>query len=138
LTNKEKNTIRSVVLHSDIRENLEINPDDESMIKMIEHYIETHKWLVSENIKFEATVEQAIFSWYENVYRPLWHAMRETMVLSAFPDKKPFEIFAELSDKHYYAMENSKGFIQYNEICKKYILEHSKRPLLKLLVRIGT
>lgn len=131
----KKQIIKNIIKNTNIKENLQINPNEDKMIEIIEHYIDTHKWLINENIKYEITCDQAIFSWYENVYHPLWFAMKNSLIFKAFPNKKPFELFSEISDAHY--LKNNNNWVPYENIIKEYILKNSKKNLIKFLVKIG-
>lgn len=138
MNKKEKETLKSIIENSGLKENLQININDERMVDLMADYIKTHKWLVNENIKLEVTCDQAIFSWFENIYRPLWYAMNDTLIFRAFPKKKPIELFSAISDMHYHlSTANPKGWIPYDYVCREYIKKNSKRKLIKFLTRIG-
>lgn len=132
---EQRETVKHIIEHSGIKDNLDLDMSNKEMIDLIIHYIETHKWLLNEKIQFDITCDQAIFSWHENVYFPLLHAMRTSLIFRAFPEKRVFELFSELSDAHFYATEKDK-WIAYEDVIKKYILENSTKFLPKLLTRI--
>jgi len=48
--------------------------------------IEAHKYLTNEKIPFEITMDDALFSWYENVYRPVDLAIERAGLVYAFPE----------------------------------------------------
>lgn len=137
--NKEKREIiASTVEVIGVGRELNVDIGDDKIINLITDYISVHKWLINEKIDYKISYEQATFSWYENVYKPLKYAIHEgSLILKAFPDKEVIDIFSEISDLHYEESVNKKGaYIPYEIICKKYILTHSKRWVVKLIVAL--
>ena len=73
----------------------------EAILRAILTYVEDHKWLINEKIPFTVTLEQALFSWYENVYITQWEAMNEAKIWWGFPKRPVYEVF-DLVSKNYY------------------------------------
>lgn len=75
--------------------------DEEAILVKLSEYIKAHKWLVNEKIPFEITLEQAMFSWYENVFLPIEDAIRTSGAYSALVGWTPIQVFAAISDAHW-------------------------------------
>lgn len=67
-----------------------------------------HKYLVNENFPFELSMDQALFSWYENVYRPMAQAIDNTGLTLAFPEATAAQLFLWVS-RHYHFLKQDKG-----------------------------
>ncbi len=132
--NDKQRDVISKVLKSypDVEKNLkgkeEFNSD--KMLDIMHEYIEQHKWLINENIPFVISLEQAFFSWYENVYYPQWAEMTRTNICKDFPEKTLFEVFDKVSKEHFFLkQESSGGQILYETACYRVIARESKSSL---------
>lgn len=139
MNKEERKVVISTMEVIGIGRELNIDSDDEKIIDLIGDYISVHRWLINEKIDFKIRYEQATFSWYENVYKPIRYVIyKQSLVLKAFPEKAPLEIFSNISDLHY-AESKARGtdkYIPYEEICRNYILENSKKWFIKLLTKL--
>jgi hypothetical protein len=70
--------------------------------------IQDHKYLTNEVIPFEITMDQALFSWYENVYFPINQVMEEEGLLSSFPDATRGELLLWVT-RHWHFLKQEKG-----------------------------
>ena len=70
--------------------------------------IQDHKYLTNEVIPFEITMDQALFSWYENVYQPLMRAIDEEGLLLSFPGATRGELFLWVT-RHWHFLKQEKG-----------------------------
>jgi hypothetical protein len=72
--------------------------------------IEDHKYLTNEKIPFEISMEQALFSWCENVYHPVMYAIDEAGLVYAFPEATRAELFLWVTRHwHYLKQELHPG-----------------------------
>ncbi len=129
--NDKQREVISRILESypDVESNLKGNEDfnSEKILNIMHEYIEQHKWLINENIPFVISLEQAFFSWYENVYHPLWSEMTRTRIYKDFPEKTLFEIFDKVSKEHFFLKQESyDGEIHYETACYRLIASESK------------
>ena len=70
--------------------------------------INAHKYLTNEVLPFEITMDQALFSWYENVYQPLMRAIDEDSLLLSFPGATRGELFLWVT-RHWHFLKQEKG-----------------------------
>jgi hypothetical protein len=59
---------------------------------IVEHIL-VHKYFVNESMTGEIGFDQALFSWHENVYRPIILAIEEEGLLSRFPGRTPSDLY---------------------------------------------
>lgn len=88
-------------------------------------YINKHKWFVNEKIPYTITLEQAFFSWYENVFTPQSFEMQRTNITKALSHLSKYDIFKIVSDEYYYLSEKNKS-TYYNKACYSIIARESK------------
>jgi len=74
----------------------------EKILSHLHQHISTHKWLINEKIPFEITLEQALFSWYENVYLPMDAAILKARAYSKMPSWSGLAIFNAVSDEYWW------------------------------------
>lgn len=123
-----KDIIAELLLsYGDVQRILNITHNPESkMLDLLTQYIEHHKWLVNEKIPYPISIEQAFFSWYENVFYPQFIAMEATGVFKAFKKTPAFRLFDEISEIHYKEVDASKHYVPYEVACYVYIRRYAR------------
>jgi hypothetical protein len=81
---------------------------DEAEYEQVLAHIEEHKYLTNENIPYEISMREALFSWYENVYEPLMIAIDREAVLGAFPGKSRGDLFMWICH-HWHLLKQDKN-----------------------------
>jgi hypothetical protein len=71
--------------------NLESSIPGQSKILM--EHISFHKWILAEKIGHDVPYEQAVTSWYDNVYTPIINAIREEDILKEFPGASEADLY---------------------------------------------
>lgn len=66
-----------------------------------------HKYLTNEKIPFEITLEQALYSWHENVYYPVTREIDDEGLLWAFPNATRGELFLWVT-RHWHFLKQEK------------------------------
>lgn len=120
-------------LYPDVISNLggEEAVNSEDILGRISNYIQKHKWLINEKIPYTITLEQAFFSWYENVFYPQWMEMKHTHILTLLPRYTPYELYKMVSTEYYYLMERDKTSY-YNKACYEVIRRESRSFFTRL------
>ena len=76
----------------------------ESDLPLLTSQIEVHKYLINQNIPWTITDDDAIFSWLENVYRPIMQVAQMWNVRASFPDMSDSQLFFAISDHWYFLL----------------------------------
>jgi hypothetical protein len=109
-------------------------------IKNIENilldHIETHKYLINENLPFEVNFEEAIFSWYENVYNPMMREIMKSGLAEFFPMFSVPELFRRVQDHLYYLSVRSGKVVYPDEAVVSFFKLNVRSKLLKLVFKI--
>lgn len=138
MSKEEEREVISKLLktYPDVIENLGgdtvINTD--TVLERIGGYIEKHKWLINENIPYTISLEQAFFSWYENVFFPQWNEMINSNILIILHQFNPYEIYKMVSKEYYFLIEADKR-VYYNKACYTVILRESKSFIYRLIAK---
>jgi len=99
-------------------------------------YIEDHKWLINKDIPFAISIEQALFSWHENVYTLQWNAMKRTGIIFSLPQMPVREIFDLVSKDYYYLSTEYPNYATYEHSCYRIVVKHSKKMFARLLASL--
>lgn len=99
---------------------------------LLEH-IAVHKYLKEVECNCEIPYEEAVVSWYDNVYMPLVQEIRERGILERFPGRTEADLYAWLV-LHRAALEEAYGFgqVSMEEIMEALEEEGTTSPLRKM------
>jgi hypothetical protein len=75
--------------------------------RMLEH-IAVHRYFMGLDWKRDISVEEAVAHWYDNVYMPIVHVIRETEILKDFPDRTEGDLYLWVLDHQHY-LEAEQG-----------------------------
>ncbi|MDC7226516.1 MAG: hypothetical protein PQJ61_07105 [Spirochaetales bacterium] len=89
-----------------LKEGIEF-PNDDGWNSLAEH-VEVHNQYLTMKLGFNVTWKDAVFSWYENIYTPLYRAIMKRSVLRALPSMTTGEIYLAVSDHWFYLKERDE------------------------------
>lgn len=75
--------------------------------RMLEH-IAVHRYFMGLDLKRDIPEDEAIKHWYDTVYLPIVHVIRETDILREFPDKTEGDLYLWVLDHQHY-LQQEKG-----------------------------
>ena len=108
---------------------------DEEYAEILQNILD-HKYLTNERIPFEITMEQALFSWYENVYYPLIRAIEEEGLEWSFPDATRGELLLWVS-RHWHFLKQERGpRVSAEEAVRSYGSQFGTGAFKRLMFRI--
>ena len=84
-------------------EGLELRSDQE-WLELADH-IEVHKYLINQEIGWTVTWDDAVFSWFDTVYRPLKQAINGWEIRRAFPHKSDGQLYLAISTHWHFLKE---------------------------------
>src|SRR5512138_1941052 len=95
--------------------------------RMLEH-IAVHRYFMGLDWKRHIDEDEAIKHWYETVYMPIVHVIRETEILKAFPDKTEGDLYLWVLDhQHYLEQEEGKPLQPPQEAARQFLQEDVKK-----------
>lgn len=75
--------------------------NEDQRIQLVEH-IAVHRWYLGEQKKQEVSYEEAVLSWYQEVYLPLVDSLEENQLLGIFPNLSETDLYLWIIKYLYY------------------------------------
>lgn len=112
--------------------------------RLLEH-IEVHRWYLGEQHQ-DITFEEAVLSWYDNVYSSVVDMIRENNLSQAFDNLSEMDLYLLIMDYQSYLRDIFRDEIKYSEAIDtsldkkakdeagKIVLETQKLPALRKLI----
>lgn len=76
--------------------------------RMLEH-IAVHRYFMGLEFKRDIPEDEAVAHWYDTVYLPIAHVIRESNVLEAFPGRTEADLYLWVLDHRHYLVEQGKA-----------------------------
>lgn len=100
--------------------------------RLLEH-IETHRWFMGEKYQRPIKWEEAVASWYDEVYLPLVRVIREQHILEHFPNRTESDLYLWVIEHLWYLREEYKMNISADEAAQHFAEEYSERMLDRMI-----
>lgn len=94
--------------------------------KLVEH-IDIHRWYLGEQKGEEIPFEEAVASWYENVYMSLVGLIREQNILDEFPGRTEADLYLWILEHQNYLKQNYGEDVSLEVAVEKFTEEKSTR-----------
>jgi len=119
----EKNIFYSETLFGDLTEYWDMNFSSPGRYDVIYNHILVHKYYLNEDIEEEIHFNDALVSWYNNVYRPVIKIIRDHWLLANFPGRTEADLYVWII-KHWDFLKKKYGTYSLNkaagDFSKKY------------------
>lgn len=102
--------------------------------KVLLEHIAVHRYFLGlENSESAEPVswQEAVLSWYDNLYLPMVEIIREHGILSEFPGRTEADLYLWVIEHHYYLKE--KGEVDFVEAAQDFAEEYSQRPVKRVV-----
>jgi uncharacterized ParB-like nuclease family protein len=100
--------------------------------KLLEH-IQVHRWYMGEKRGSEVTLEEAVASWYDEVYSPLVKVIHELGICKEFPGRTSADLYLWIIEHLYYLREEFRQEIKLEDAARSFAEGHSPNPVRKLI-----
>lgn len=94
--------------------------------KLIEH-IRVHQYFMGQQRQQDITQEQAVVSWYDEVYMPLVRVIRENQVLKEFPQRTEADLYLWIIEHLYYLRQDYQREVSLEDAAGNFTREYSER-----------
>jgi hypothetical protein len=108
LINYEKNIFYSETLFGDLTDHWNMNFSAPGRYDVIYNHILVHKYYLNEDIEEEIHFNNALVSWYNNVYNPVIKIIREQWLLANFPGRTEADLYVWII-KHWDFLKKKYG-----------------------------
>lgn len=95
--------------------------------RMLEH-IAVHRYFMGIDWKRDISEEEAIAHWYDNVYMPVIHIIRDTDILKEFPTKTEGDLYLWVLDHQRYLVEEGETLQPPEDAARAFIGDEAKKP----------
>lgn len=75
--------------------------------RLLEH-IAVHRYFLGAELERKVSWEDAVASWYDNVYLPVVEAIRAHNILNDFPNRTEADLYLWITDHHYFLREQDE------------------------------
>ncbi len=100
--------------------------------RILLNHIDVHRYFLGQEKKQEIPYEEAVTSWYDNVYTPLVETFRRLDILKRFPGRTEADLYVWLSRHLYYLREQYGPDVD----LEKAVLNYAKRYRVSWLTRL--
>lgn len=100
--------------------------------RILLNHIDVHRYFLGQEKKREIPYEEAVTSWYDNVYTPLVETFRRLGILKQFPGRTEADLYVWLSRHLYYLREQYGPDVN----LEKAVLDYAKRYRVSWLTRL--
>jgi len=125
----EKNIFYTETLFGDLTDHWDMNFSAPGRYDVIYNHILVHKYYLNEDIEEEIHFNNALVSWYNNVYNPVIKIIREQWLLANFPGRTEADLYVWII-KHWDFLKKKYGTYSLNkaagDFSKKYGQSHGK------------
>lgn len=99
-------------------------------VKLAEH-IRGHQWFLGQERGAEVPYEEAVASWYDRVYSPLVHIIREHEILREFPGRTEGDLYLWIIEHSWYLRE-AGGDVPMEQAATHFARAYSRRLVTRL------
>lgn len=123
MTKKQKKEHIKIIFESD-----GVSTTDKQLKELVEH-TEKHEYFLGQEVNFPFSWEEAVFSWYENVYRQIRTYMKSSVLQFCFK-KQEVDLFFGISHEWYMISADSAEEPDVRSAVQSFIWNQSKKPMI--------
>jgi hypothetical protein len=94
--------------------------------RLLEH-IRAHRWYLGEQRQQEVPFQEAVKSWYENLYRPLVEMVREQGILKDFPGRTETDLYLWIMSHRWFLQNSYGGDISVEQAAEQFVEDYAPR-----------
>jgi len=131
----EKNIFYTETLFGDLTEYWDMNFSAPGRYDVIYNHILVHKYYLNEDIEEEIHFNNALVSWYNNVYNPVIKIIRDQWLLANFPGRTEADLYVWIV-KHWDFLKKKYGTYSLNKAAGDFSMKYgqSQGKFLRFLV----
>jgi hypothetical protein len=98
--------------------------------RLLEH-IAVHRWYLGERRKAEVPPDEAVKSWFDNVYKPIINIIREHDILSSFPGRTETDLYLWIVKHRWHLQELWGADVPIEQAADDFAEEHSSQQAVR-------
>ena len=99
--------------------------------KILLEHIAVHRYFLGLEREEAIPWQEAVLSWYDNLYLPIVEIIRQQGILTEFPGRREADLYLWIIEHHYYLKE--EGEVDFAEAAGDFAEEYSQRAVKKVL-----
>ena len=99
--------------------------------RMLEH-IAVHRYFMGLDWKRDISEEEAVAHWYDTVYMPVVHVIRDTNILKDFPGKTEADLYLWVLDHQRYLADGGESLQPPETAAQIFVDDEVKKPARKI------
>jgi hypothetical protein len=100
--------------------------------RLLEH-ISVHRWYLGEDSRREVQYEDAVESWYDNVYAPLVELIIDNHLLEDFPDRTEADLYLWIIEYEWFVREAYRHEFSFQVVSRRFRQRFTDSPSRKLV-----
>lgn len=100
--------------------------------RLLEH-ISVHRWYIGEGQEREISYEEAVASWYDNVYSPMVALIDEHQLLDDFPDRTRADLYLWIIEYEWFLREAYRNDYSFQVVSSQFKERFSGSPSRRLV-----
>jgi hypothetical protein len=100
--------------------------------RLLEH-ISVHRWYLGEQRNSEVPYQEAVISWYDNVYSPLARIIQQQNLINHFPKRTIADLYIWIIEYQWYRREAYKEDYAFEDAADQFIDDFEEWPAGKLV-----
>ena len=102
----------------------------------LKEHIAAHRWYLGEQHKREIPNDEAVSSWYDNVYMPIVSIIREQNILQEFPGRTETDLYLWIIRHQWFLRENYQSEVSITEAAEHFTEEFSPKGARRFIQAI--
>lgn len=100
--------------------------------RLLEH-ISVHRWYLGEGRGAEVPYEEAVASWYDNVYTPMVKLIRDQKLLASFPGRTEADLYLWIIEYEWFLRDAYREEYSFQVVSRQFRDRFSDSPTRKLV-----
>ena len=100
--------------------------------RLLEH-ISVHRWYLGEGRGAEVPYEEAVASWYDNVYTPMVKLIRDQKLLASFPGRTEADLYIWIIEYEWFLRDAYREEYSFQVVSRQFRDRFSDSPTRKLV-----
>ncbi|HID86945.1 MAG TPA: hypothetical protein EYP55_06140 [Anaerolineae bacterium] len=101
--------------------------------RALEEHIAVHRYYLGQEQGREIPYEEAVVSWYDNVYLPVVQAIRQREILKEFPGRTEADLYVWIMDHLYYLKEQYGPAVDAQIAAADFAEQFTQKPVKKVV-----
>ena len=119
-----------------VRPDADVELTEPCLYVWLREHIDVHRYYLGLEQEREIPYEEAVASWYDNVYSPTVAAIREADVMQKFPRRTEADLYLWIVHRREELREKYDSSVDTGAAAVDFAAQHSERPVARMVRRV--